>query len=76
MTDQPGLPVPVPAPEDEKVDPGASMPPEVGDVLKGLPAEQRQVLERSFSLMYQGPAINPMLGKIDKEHLHKMLDGV
>jgi hypothetical protein len=52
-----------------------AVPLELREVLQKLPPEQRQVLERSF-MMIQGPVAHPLLGKIDKEHLHKMLDGV
>lgn len=76
MTDQPRVPAVSSNLEEQKDGDAQAMPPEVGEVLKSLPAEQRQVLERSFSLMFQGPVVNPLLGKIDKEHLHKMLDGV
>ena len=58
--------------------PAASVPPEVQVILQHLPPEQRRVVEQSFSLLYQyqGPGVNPVLSKIDGEHVHKILEGI
>lgn len=65
-----------PAPETGLQKGEAPPPPEVRRVLESLPQAQREVLERSFAMMYQGPVVNPILTKIDKEHLHKLFDGI
>lgn len=54
----------------------SATPPEVQRVLAQLPPEQRHVLEQSFSMMVQGPVPHPLVSKIEKEHLTKLLDGV
>jgi len=65
-----------PRPDLEPADAKPTSPSEVEQVLEKLSADQRQVLERSFSLMLQAPIVNPVLTKLNTEHLHKILDGV
>jgi hypothetical protein len=65
----PGFPAP---PEQaSKVDPSAL---ELPEVLRKLPPEQREVIESTVhSLIYSGPAANPIASKLTSEHVTQII---
>ena len=75
--DDSGLSATTPTPPQQSVTPAPATPTEVREILATLPEEHRVRLERTFAMLtYQGPVQNPMLAKMDGQHLHKIIDGV
>ncbi len=59
----------------EKVPLSTAPPHAVQEIIKRLPPREREIVEQSFSMLVQAPMVNPVLAKLDGQHLHKILDG-